>query len=153
LGILDEDDRPTALYMPLRLSVQRRLEALRQSAALAYPGLVDHRGAPRRLSDDEIHDHFVEHRGLRGQMADKATRFYRNLVTVLESDRATQPAGSTPAPAPRENGRRVPSVSHATSRLVPLESSDAPPILVNLSVPNDATERELVELFRRVRRA
>src|SRR5438874_99997 len=77
LGIIDEEGRPTELYREIRLSQPRRAAALRRASDLAYPGLTVEREPP---DEDQLHDYFIEERGLTGQMVDKAMRFYRQLA-------------------------------------------------------------------------
>ncbi len=168
LGIVDEDGRPTELYREIRLSLPRRTAALRRAAELAYPGLTTAGDSP---DEDQLHDYFVEQRGLTGQMVDKAIRFYRQL-----SDAVRRPAGSAEPEAPKR----------AVSPIRPTQSQQPDPTTITriarspaaynvLSLPplreetgnvqNDVelqvvvqvtlttTEDELTDLFRKVRRA
>lgn len=87
LGLIDRSGRPTADFRALRLSAPRRREALQRAFLRAYPGLSYDLEPP--ISDDELHDYFVDERGLTGQMVQKATRFYHHLA------HATRPAAAS----------------------------------------------------------
>jgi hypothetical protein len=169
LGIIDDAGSPTDLYRELRLSQPRRVMALRRATSLAYPSLSSV-GEP--LDEDRLYDYFVEERGLTGQMVDKASRFYRQLVEALQRD---------PASAPSESGRRAPaSVGQRTRwRRAASEATTGPPVSSDIEqsprlpstrkslhlspiepqltlvvkVDVASTEDDLTELFRRLRRA
>ena len=171
LALIDENGRPTELYSALQLSPPRRLAAMRRGSELAYPGLARPDGG--ELDDNTLHDYFVEKRGLRGQMVEKAKRFYRQLMAAIEAPsapistrvappenagRARHPAmrldrvatvAAEPVPAPRakrpHRRRRGPQVGSSGSGNAGLT------ILIQL--PYDAAEADLTEFFRRVRRA
>lgn len=96
LGMIDRQGRPTPDFRALRLSAPRRREALQRAFERAYPGLPYDLDPP--ISDDELHDYFVDERGLTGQMVQKAMRFYRRLA---EAVRVPAPHEERPAPPPQ----------------------------------------------------
>ncbi len=172
LGLIDENARPTDLYAELRLSPPRRLAALRGAAELAYVGLP---GLDRGERDENLlHDYFVEKRGLRGQMVEKAKRFYRQLMAATEAPAVPSPTRLTP-PADVSRARhpamRLDNTATVTAGPVPaappatrarrrrrgsrVESSGVgnAGLTVLIQLPYDAAEADLTELFRRVRRA
>ncbi len=169
LGIIDEDGRPTEIYREMRLSLPRRVAALRRAAELAYPGLAS---PGERIDENQLYDYFVEERGLTGQMVDKAIRFYRQLVEALgrdlapleaESPRrsgvsvspstARPSAVSTPGPRPSTS----PSARPMLSLPVPQRATSPEPAELQMTlvvqVSPSASEDELTDLFRRLRRA
>lgn len=190
LGLVDRRGRPTPDFRALRLSPPRRREALQRSFERAYPGLPYDLDPP--ISQDELHDYFVDERGLTGQMVEKAMRFYRRLAEVARgsapSDDRLAPAGPAPGRPPPDAARapsgldraedaeadraeretpppdlatsprpRTAAPSHrAADALVYSVGPGAPvPVSLNLTVtvPLDATEEDLVALFRNVKRA
>jgi hypothetical protein len=165
LGFIDAEGRPTEAFRALRLSPPRRRAALRDSLRSAYPGLPGPDEPPP--SDDDLHDYFVDRRGLAGQMAQKAMRFYRQLNamargTVTERVARSRPAARHPSIASPERAR-TPSGSPETSmaaeegRAMEVTTSQLGAISASLTlqvqVPFEAGEAELEALFRRIRRA
>jgi hypothetical protein len=168
LAVVDADGRPNELLRELRLSQPRRIAALRRAAELAYPGLP---AVGRPIDDNQLYDYFVERRGLTGQMVDKAIRFYRQLADAVARDRfpsdtepARQPSltrsGTTrtaPVPLPFNRppaGSAAAQPSPATIGGQPASWRNAEiPLTLVLQISPTATEDELADLFRRVRRA
>jgi hypothetical protein len=171
LGLIDENGRPSELYGELRLSPPRRLAALRRAAEGAYVGLP---GLDRGERDENLlHDYFVEKRGLRGQMVEKAKRFYRQLMAATEAPSVpSSTRGASPATASRARhpairldraaagtAETVPS-PRATRALRPRRGRRAASsgvgntgLTILIQLPYDATEAELTAFFLRVRRA
>jgi Family of unknown function (DUF5343) len=173
LGLIDEGGRPTDLYAELRLSPPRRLAALRRAAELAYVGLP---GLDRGERDENLlHDYFVEKRGLRGQMVEKAKRFYRQFMAATEAPSA--PSSTRVAPPANVSRARHPAMrldrtTTVAAGPVPVAratrahqrrrgprvgvggiGSENPDLTILIQVPYDAAEADLTEFFRRVRRA
>lgn len=172
LGLVDRQGRPTPDFRDLRLSAPRRQKALQRCFERAYPGLTFDLEPP--LSPDELHDYFVEERGLTGQMVQKAMRFYHHLADAARGNPPTEERGprhaEPPTPRPRPaDSREVPLPSIGLSdrlsetpaaRPVPTlrrtPRDEAPPAFamsLSVSVPLDATEEELERFFRRVKDA
>jgi hypothetical protein len=166
LGFIDAEGRPTEAYRNLRLSLPRRRAALRDSLIAAYPGLPGPDEPPP--SDDDLHDYFVDQRGLAGQMVQKAMRFYRQLSALARGAAGEQPIRSRPAASrramagpggiPRRRAQApelvVPSAQSRPSGASPRETHPITASLtVQLQVPFDVGEAELETLFRRIRRA
>lgn len=116
LGLVDRRGRPTPDFRALRLSPPRRREALQRSFERAYPGLPYDLEPP--ISPDELHDYFVDERGLTGQMVEKAMRFYRRLA---EAARESIPPAESP---PGGNGPLQRTTSGADDEAPP--GSDEP---------------------------
>lgn len=163
LGLIDEEGAPTEEYRKLQLSLPRRNQALRRALEVAYPDLVSGHDLP--TEPNRLHDYFVEHRGLRGQMVEKAVRFYRQLVAAVGS--TPLPEAPAPAAAPlvlsvapagpvgpittpqraarprrRERDHRVARPGSVTISLT-----------LQVSAPLSVPEEELRQFFQRVRRA
>jgi hypothetical protein len=130
LGFLDAGGRPLDLYAEIRLSTPRRLAALRRARDRAYPDLPESGGS--ELDQNQLHDYFVEKRELRGQMVDKAIRFYRQLNQAVsgEPKAAPGPPELTRAPArPRRIATRPGSAPRPPSSVtLPSPSSPEPPV-------------------------
>lgn len=145
LGLIDANGRPTGDFREMRLSAPRRLAALQRCAERAYPGLGFDAGVPR--GSDQLRDYFVDQRGLRGQMIDKAVRFYRGLEQALGAG----------APAERATGQRRESRAGSGIPAATPGTGGPPrgtlPLALSVQVPFGADEEELTAFFRRLRRA
>jgi len=170
LGMIDEAGRPTDVYREIRLSPTRRIPALQRCIQHCYPGLAIDAAS---VSDDRLHDYFVEERGLTGQMVSKAMRFYRQIVATASED--TTGAERLPSPAAPRRQHQVTPIDRETPRQpsafappptpirAPVERKRArkqdrrgagePGITIQVTVAPDIGEEALVTLFRRVRRA
>ncbi len=147
LGLIDAAGRPTRDYDDIRLSPPRRLEALRRGALRAYRDLDGAFDVP--IHDDQLYDYFVGKRGLRGQMVDKAIRFYRHLERLLRAESQPREPASMASPAPRIEA--APPL--ATVPLAPARSSEALSLSLVVQLPLDVDEHDLTEFFGRVCRA
>jgi hypothetical protein len=180
LGVIDEAGEPTPDYRELRLSPPRRRAALQRCLQRAYSGLLAE-GATHPATSDALHDYLVGVRGLRGQMLDKAKRFYRQLVQAANgaadlpaTDRETTPRPPpSPAPVARRGRTRRPAPEQSSRPPTTLPVGTVPPfspvghpavaasvpgagtygLTLVVEVPLDADEAALTALFRRVRRA
>src|SRR5262249_37667611 len=169
LGLIDADGRPTDDYGELRLSRPRRQAALVRCLRRAHPGLPASDGS--EIGDDHLPHHFVAEHGLTRQKVGKALRLYPPLAAATGPAAAPDREGSRPI-SPRPAGQR-PSLglgASAQSSASPREVESTMELLVGapssiqpgevqpgltvvVQVPIDATEEQLVQLFRRVRRA
>ncbi len=162
LGFLDDSGHPTELYQQIRLSPPRRAAALQRSLERAYPGLSSDPNAT--IDANELHDYFVGQRGLTGQMVEKAIRFYRQLKIAAASGGSEPPA---PRVAPARN--RQPSQMRLEAIELPPPQPTArrprarpglgrrpsvpPAISIQVQVPVDVSESDLVDLFGRIQSA
>lgn len=136
LGLIDAEARPTSDYGEVRLSIPRRNTSLRQCARRAYAGLPGPIANP--IDGDRLRDYFIASRGLRGQMVDKAVRFYRQLEVMLSNGQ--------PTVDPEES-------SGNKARELKAFVVDTPGLHVCVQIPFDANEADLVSFFKRLKRA
>jgi hypothetical protein len=147
LGLIDSSGCPTETFHEVRLSAPRRLKALQRAAEHAYPDLGVEVGAP--IEDDRLHDYFVARRGLRGQMVQKAMRFYRRLEQVLRGERSG-PEPAAPFVRHQAPVSSTPAAPDATA-LVSTEENLRLSLVVQL--PSNVSEQQLAEFVAGVYRA
>lgn len=159
LGLIDGDGRPTERAHLLKTRGATFTLNLQEIVRDAYGDLF-REVRPREASQEAVYNYFVAKARLGGEMATKATRFFRSLCQW-----AGMPLPEEP-PA-RRGGVRIASKAKATAhgrapRPVPKGSDEVRPILAGDSLPFMLAitpetarlgEEELVELFRKIRRA
>lgn len=146
LGLIDTNGRPTEAFLEVRLSAPRRLAALRRAAGHAYPDLGVEIGAP--IDDDQLHDYFVARRGLRGQMVQKAMRFYRHLEQALGRESRGDELADRPAHF------EAPTVStFATAPATLVSAGETLQLSLVVQLPTNVAEQELADFITGVYRA
>ncbi|HLE02328.1 MAG TPA: DUF5343 domain-containing protein [Dehalococcoidia bacterium] len=161
LGLIDADGRPTERAHLLKTRGATFTLNLQEIVREAYGDLF-REVRPREATQEAVYNHFVAKARLGGEMATKATRFFRTLchwagIPLPEEPPARR--GRAPASSrPRAVGRGRSPRPEAKATVQP----DAGPGLVMEGLPMVLAitpetarlgEEELVELFRKIRRA
>ncbi|MDP2728250.1 MAG: DUF5343 domain-containing protein [Dehalococcoidia bacterium] len=159
LGLIDEDGRPAERAHLLKTRGATFTLNLQEIVREAYSDLF-REVRSREATREAIYNYFVTKARLGGEMATKATRFFRSLCQWAGIPLPEEP------PA-RRGGRRGPSRATASSRTKalgpagkgrgqgqPLPVGEGLPLMLAIT-PETArlAEEELVELFRKIRRA
>ncbi len=163
LGLIGDDGRPTEKAHLLKTRGGAFTLNLQEIVRDAYVDLLkDVR--PREATQEAVYNHFVTKARLGGEMATKATRFFRSLSQwagiALPDEPVTRRAvgrtatRSEPRPAARAD-RAAPRKSSASTPVapVPVEGLGLPFMLAITPETARLDEDELVDLFRKIRRA
>lgn len=159
LGLIDAEGRPTERAHLLKTRGATFTLNLQEIVREAYGDLF-REVRPREATQEAVYNHFVARARLGGEMATKATRFFRKLCQWAGMPLPEEPpvrrggvrnASGPKAPARSKSSRAAPrGVAEASPGLM----GDSFPFMLAIT-PETArlAEEELVELFRKIRRA
>lgn len=165
LGLIEGGGRPTARFNDLYLKSAERKRSLQLLLRRAYPGLFTGELDLRAATRPELHDFFVRHYGMQGQMARKAAAVFVFLASLAGIALSADLAGEGRAtPAERDGGERRRRLQRpvpvAQSPQVPASGSPVAAPLVaagslslTLLVTPEMDEDQIADFVRRVRRA
>jgi len=159
LGLVDADGQPTERAHLLKTRGATFTLNLQEIVREAYSDLF-REIRPREATQEAVYNHFVVKARLGGEMATKATRFFRSLcqwagIPLPEEPparRAGARSGSkTKSPS---RGKAVRAAPKGQVEISPGFGGDSLPFMLAIT-PETARlgEEELVELFRKIRRA
>lgn len=148
LGLIDGEGRPTERAHLLKTRGAAFTLNLQEIVREAYGDLL-REIRPREATREAVYNYFVVKARLGGEMATKATRFFRSLCQWAGVPLPEEPPV-------RRGGGRGPSRSKGSRAARRSQGEAAPGLPLVLAITPETArlgEEELVELFRKIRRA